>query len=128
MGEYNHAIADSVTLTANGERMGDWRVNKANLARSDMWEDWFEVNVKDKNNLTEEEDAAAKSVVRVANRIGADISRNDCILVKRLGARLADRLGCSTNLSTEALLRLAAVIYGLYQGAMEALKGISLHA
>ena len=110
MGEYNHAIADSVTLTANGERMGDWRVNKANLARSDMWEDWFEVNVKDKNNLTEEEDAAAKSVVRVANRIGADISRNDCILVKRLGARLADRLGCSTNLSTEALFRLAAVI------------------
>jgi hypothetical protein len=126
MGEYNRAIADSVTLTAKGERMRDRRVDKVNLARLDMWKKWVEVNVKDKENLTEEEDVAAKSFTRVANRIGADVSRNDSILVKRLGARLADRLGCSTNLSNEALFRLAAVIYGLYQGAMEDIKSISL--
>jgi hypothetical protein len=128
MGEYNRAIADSVTLTENGERMGDRRVDEVNLARLDMLEKWLNVNVKDTENLTEEEDEAVKSFTRVANRIGADVSRNDCILVKRLGARLADRLGCSLNLGTEALFRLAATIYGLYQGAMEAIKDISLQS
>ena len=128
MGEYNRAVTDSTTMTANGERMGDKQVDKANLARFDMWENWCEANIKDKDNLTEEEEISAKSVARVANRIGADVSRNDCILVKRLGTRLADRLGCSSNLSTQALFRLTAVIYGLYQGAIEALKDINLQA
>lgn len=124
--EYNQAIADSATLTATFERMEDWRVAKSNLARSDFCEKWCEANIADPSALTEEQEMLSQCVARVANRIGADIRRNDCILVKRLTARLADRLRCHTDLKDEALFRLAAMIFGFYKGAEDYLKSISL--
>ena len=128
MGEYNQAIDDSVTLTATGERMEDWRVAKANVARFNMWNKWMEANISDPKSMTKEDEDHAKCVARVANRIGADIRRNNSILVGRLAARLADRLGCNINLETEALFRLGAFIYGFYRGAKEYLKSVELQS
>jgi hypothetical protein len=121
MGEYNQAIADSVTLKTTGERMEDWQVAKSNLARVRMFDKWTEAN---KGATTELDNCVA----RVANRIGADISRNDSILTKRLAARLPDRLGCDVNLNTEAIFRLSALVYGLYNGAKEAINSVNLQA
>jgi hypothetical protein len=126
MSEYNQAIAQSVTMTEDGKQMDAMRVAKANLARFNFAKKWFEANVGNPSALTNEENTLAQCVGRVANRIGADVTRNDCILVKRLAARLADRLGCDINLNSEALFRLGAFIFGLYEGAKEAIKSAKI--
>jgi len=129
MGEYNQAIAQSTTMTKTGEQMegriARARVTSLNLSRVKMFAKWAEANIGDPSAPTEKEKILA-CVARVANRIGTDIRRNDCILVKRLAARLADRLSCESNLSAEALFRLGAVIFGLYEGAMKAIKSVNL--
>ena len=131
MGEYNQAIAQSSVMTATGEQMGG-RVGRArivslNKLRADMFDKWAGANIGDRS-VTKEDEDHAKCVARVANRIGADIGRGDCIAVKRLGARLADRLGCDINLKPEALFRLSAVIFGLYEGAKESIKSVNLQS
>lgn len=131
MCEYNQAVAQSATLTVIGEQMegriARARITSINLSRFTMFEEWAKANIGDPSAPTnEEENMLANCVARVANRIGADIRRNDCILVKRLTARLADRLNCDPNLSAEALFRLGAVIFGLYEGATEAIKPVNL--
>ena len=130
MGEYNQAIAQSATLTERGEQMegriARARVTSLNLSRAKMFDKWAEANIGDPSAPTEKEKILANCAARVANRIGADMRRNDCILVKRLAARLADRLGCDINLKSEALFRLGAVIFGLYNGAKEAIKYVNL--
>jgi hypothetical protein len=130
MGEYNQAIAQSTTMTETGEqvegRIARARGTSLNLSRAKMFDRWAEANIGDLSAPTKKEKILANCVARVANRIGADIKRSDCILVKRLAARLADRLGCDINLGFEALLRLGAVIFGLYEGAMKATKSVNL--
>ena len=126
MGEYNQAIAQSATMTESGEQMDAWRVAKVNKARFDMCYRWADANIGDSSATTEEEDTLASCVARVGNRKGADIRRYNCILVRLLVAKLADRLGCSISLNTEALFRLAVVIFGLYKGADEAINNVSL--
>lgn len=130
MGEYNQAVAQSATLNVTGEQMegrvARARITSLNLSRSNMFDKWAEANIGDPSAPTEEENMLANCVARVANRIGADIRRNDCILVKRLTARLADRLNCDPNLSAEALFRLGAVIFGFHEGATEAIKSVNL--
>ena len=128
MGEYNQAIAQSTTMTEDGKQMDASRVAKANVARFNFFTKWAEANISDPSTTSEEEDKLINCVTRVANRVGADVRRNDCILVKRLAARVADRLGCDINLKTEALFGLGAVIFGLYEGAKEAIKSINLQA
>lgn len=126
MGEYNQAIAQSATMTESGKQMDAERIAKVNLARANMFYKWAAANIGDPSAPTEEEKMLANCVVRVANRIGTDVRRSDCILVKRLTARLADRLGCGVNLNFEALFRLGAVVFGLYAGAEEAIKNLNL--
>lgn len=130
MGEYNQAVAQSATLTVTGAQMegriARARITSLNLSRSNIFDKWAEANIGDPSAPTDEESTLANCVARVANRIGADIRRNDCILVKRLTARLADRVNCDPNLSAEALFRLGAVIFGFHEGAMEAIKSVNL--
>jgi hypothetical protein len=64
---------------------------------------------------------------RVLNRIGADIKQDDSVVVKLLSSRLAARLGCDENLDSEALFRLAAIIFGLFSGAQQYLNSVDLH-
>jgi len=126
MEEYNQAIAQSVTMTEDGKQMDEMRVAKANLARVKFFDKWAKANISDTSASTEEEKGLANCVASVANRIGADIKRNDCILVKRLTSRVADRLGCDINLKYEALYWLGTAIFGLYEGAKEAIKSVNL--
>jgi hypothetical protein len=100
MGEYNKAIAQSTEL-------------------SDRW-------AKVRDEWAKQEGDSFSNVARIVNRWDADIRRNDCILVKRLAAKLADRLGCDINLDSEALFRLQAVIFGFYNGAKEAIESVNL--
>jgi hypothetical protein len=117
-------------MTETGEQMegriARARVTSLNMSRAKMFDKWAEANIGDSSAPTEKEKMLANCVARVVNRIGADIRRNDCILVKRLTARLADRLNCEPNLSAEALFRLGVVIFGLYNGAKEALESVNL--
>lgn len=126
MGEYNQASAQSAKMTESGQQMDVRQAVLVNKARADMFDKWVDANIVDPSNPTEQEKTFLNCVARVANRIGADIRRNDCILVKRLAARLADRLGCDINLKPEALFKLGAVIFGLYEGAREAIKSVNL--
>jgi hypothetical protein len=128
MGEYNRAISDSVTLKATGERMEDWRVVQANKTRADMFDKWVDANIVDPPNPTEQEKTFLNCVARVANRIGADLQRNGEISNRRVTAMLLYRLRWEEDkdLSTEALFRLASLVFGMYQGAKEAIKSVNL--
>ncbi|MEE8414249.1 MAG: hypothetical protein V3R96_06820, partial [Dehalococcoidales bacterium] len=57
---------------------------------------------------------------------GTDAAWSKQITLNYLTTRLADRLGCDINTDREALFRLQAVIFGLYNGAMEAIKSVNL--
>jgi len=128
MGEYNRALAQSTVMEANGQPKDEWSVAKINKLRTDMFEEWADASIGDPSRMTNEHKEQAECVARVANRVGADMRRENCIAVVRLGARLADRLRCDINLDTEALLRLGSVIFGFYMGAEEYLKSVDVQA
>jgi hypothetical protein len=126
MGEYNQAIAQSAHMTESWKPIDERSWMHINKLRTDMFVKWAEANVGDPNSMTKEDEENANCVARVGNRIGADIRRADCIAVKRLAARLADRLGCDIDIHDEALFRLETVIFGFYAGAKEAIKSVNL--
>lgn len=67
-------------------------------------------------------------MARVANRIGADLMKNDAIGNRRITALLLYRLGWKKDehLSEEAFFRLAVIIFDLYKGAKETIKSVNL--
>ncbi len=127
MGEYNLAIAKSSVMTATGEQMGTAYLVSMNKLRNDMFHKWYETNIGDRST-TEENEEQAKCVARVANRIGADLMKNKEIGNRRITALLLYRLGwkIDEDLSEEALSRLIAITFGLYEGAKEAIKSVNL--
>lgn len=130
MGEYSQVIAQSAFLTDKGEQMdgraGRARITFVNEFRWGIFKKWAEANMDNPSAPTEEEKKVADCVARVVNRMLVDIRNDDCILVKRLAARLAERLGCDANLNAEALFALRAVVFGLYESARRAIKDIKL--
>lgn len=125
MGEYNQMVARSTVVNADGKqkegRIGRAQIVGSNASRVKLFNDWAELNIG-KRPPTEEDKERLRCVARVANRIGADVRRADCVATKLLCSRLADRLGCDPKLKSEALFRLAAIVFGLYAGAEEYLK------
>ena len=132
MGEYNQVVAQSATANRTGEQVGGRTgralVTSVNMTRSNMCEDWFKANIKDTSNITEEEEVLARSVTRVINRFGADIKREDCVLPKMLSSKLLDRVGYKPCLAVEVASRISAVIFGVYEGAKEAIKSVNLQS
>jgi hypothetical protein len=131
MAEYNHAIARSAVMDANlkqySGKMGNARVIFVNDLRSRMALKWVQEYVGDSPDPTEERQAQKIGCINlVANRLGADIEREDDVVVKSLCVRLAARLGCDVSLNSEALFRLSAIIYGFYKGAEEYLESVDL--
>lgn len=114
MGEYNQAIARSGADIASGERMQRGWVTYINSLRLDLYKKWVEAGVD------------GQCAARVSNRTGTDVAWSKQITLNYLTARLADRLGCDVNMDHEALFRLGAVIFGLYDGAKEAIKAVKL--
>ncbi len=118
MRKYNYVLARSATLTASGEQMGGrtgraW-ISVVNKMRMDLFDSWFKAGVD------------GECAAHLGNLICVDIKHHNYIAVKLLSANLVERLGCDINLTTEAILRLGAVIYGFYDGALEALKNVRL--
>lgn len=126
MGEYNQAIAQAVTMDVNFKPVSEKQIVKINFLRFELFKNWAKSNLKDTSNPTEAEKQILPCFGRVANRIETNIRHNDCVMVKRLSTRLAARLNCDTNLKIEAIMNLGGIIFGLYEGAKEALKNLNL--
>lgn len=138
MVEYNKVIAQSAFPTPTSIQMQS-RLGKqmqegvergkttfVNTFRWGVFEKWAEANIGDPSTPTEEEKILGSCVICVVSRMLADIRKNDCMLVKLLVVRLAERVGYDASLNAEAFLRLGTVIFGLYEGAEKAIKDIKL--
>ena len=133
MGEYNQKRAMSATMTENFQQIGEVgggagrvKAMEINKSRADMADRWIDANIKDKTNIREEEEVSLICVGRAVNRIGVALKRFDCVTVKALAARLADRLGCDININSDVLFRLSAIMFGYHEGAKEAIKDIDI--
>jgi hypothetical protein len=133
MGEYNQKIAMCATMTEDGKQIGEVgggsgraKAVGINKSRADMADRWIDTNIKDKTNITGEDEASLECVGRAVNRIGVDIKRFDCITVRQLSGRLVVRLDCDAYINAEAAFRLSALIFGLHEGAKEAIKDIDI--
>ena len=130
MGEYNHVIAYSASADGNGEQMGGAQAEKLNGQRASVLNKWLsESNIVNTDDVTQEEKGELTCAVRVVNRIGADIWREDKgvnVTLGLLSGMLASRLGYDVNTKTEALIRLGSVVLGFYNGAEDYLKSIDL--
>ena len=133
MGEYNQKIAMCATMTEDGKQIGEvgGRIGRGkavfiNESRMDMADRWIDTNIKDKTNITEEEEASLICVGRAVNRFGVDIKRFDCIAIRQLTGRLVVRLDCDAYINADAAFRLSALIFGLHEGAKEAINAVDI--
>lgn len=134
MERYNLAVAQTATMTADGQQMAGsigterFTITSVNNSRRELYTRWVDANVKNPSKPTKKEKILITCVARVGNRIGADLMKNNEVGNRRITALLLYRLGWKEDeaLSEEALFRLAAVIYGLYEGAQEAIKSVNL--
>ena len=113
---YNQAIARSSVEVIAGERMRRAWIVGMNKFKIDSFGEWVEAGVE------------PECATHLGNRLGTDVAWSKGITLKMLTARLADRLGCDINLNSEALFRLGSVIFGLYNGAKEAIKSVNLQS
>ena len=115
MTSYNQVVAQSATYGDDPKsRPGRARITFVNVMRANRFDDWA--------NQGRESEAAA----RVANRIGSEVSWKAGITQGLLAIRLTRRLDFE---GSDAIWeRLAAVSYGFYRGAKEALEGVTLIA
>ncbi|MEW6142425.1 MAG: hypothetical protein AB1597_04615 [Chloroflexota bacterium] len=126
--EYNRILAQSTVVSKDGHQQ-DGRAGRASVAftnymRSGIFEDWVKKSGINSTCLTEYDEEHAECIARAANRLMVDMKRGDCIAVKLLAAKVAERLGYdpSSPRCGEVLFRLGAFIYGFYEGAKEAIK------
>ena len=119
MGEYNQAIAQSASMDKNFKPTNPTILNQLRKETFDKWAS----GVDDPSKPTSTEKLMLICVARVANRFGAGVKKNDCVLIRRLGVRFAARSGCEVGLNIKALNQIATFIFGFYKGAQGALKG-----
>ena len=130
MGDYNQEVAKSATMRDTGEKfagpLGRARIAQIHSLKVNTFQRWSKAYVGNKDNMTAEDEARAICIARVANRIGANINRGDCVGIKILSGRLAERVGCDFLMNSEAFFRLAGITSGLYEGAKEAIKNVNI--
>jgi hypothetical protein len=113
MTDYNEAVADSTTYGADPKTgAGRARIVFVNTTRANLFEAW----------VTQGRDPEAAA--RVANRVGSETSWKRGTTQLLVAVRMTRRLGIEG--SDPIWERLAAVAYGFYQGAKEALEGVQL--
>jgi hypothetical protein len=135
--KYNHAVAQTATMNANGQPMagdtaiGRMTITRVNLLRANLF-DKYMTHFKDPKHLTKEEDEIAFCVARVGNRIEADILRNNQIGNRRISALFLYRLGAENiwgadwQPSEDFLLKLASQPLSIYEFARDRLKTVDL--
>lgn len=130
MPAYNRAIARSATMDANLQKYsgktGEALIIKVNDLRSRKALNWADIYVGDRATSLQEQKNKISCINMVANRIGADIEREDGVVVKSLCAELAARLREDENLNSEAMSKLSEVIFGFYRGAEEYLESAGI--
>ena len=128
MPSYNKAIARSAIMDANLQKYsgktGNALIISVNDLRSRMALKWADIYVGDRAIPLQEQKTKVSCINMVANRLGADIEREDGVVVKSLCAELATRLRDGENLNSEAMSQLSAIIFGFYRGAEEYLGSV----
>ncbi len=116
MGEYNHRVADSASYAIDPKsRLGRAQRVFLNEMRTGKFDTWHEKGIYD-----------SQAIARVVNRLGTDTAWNKGLTPGMIGIRAMLRLDIEgTDLIGE---RLAAVAYGFYTGAEEALDWVKLTA
>ena len=128
MRDYGSVVAQSALLTQTGEQLdgstaiGRGRITFVNTFRWDVFKKCASTNFKDMSSPTEEEKIRMDCITAVINRMLSEPKR----AVPLLAEKLAERLGFSASINSRALFAISSVIYGLHQGAMEAIKDIKL--
>ncbi len=117
MGEYNQSIAMSSTDIAKGERASRATVVMINNMRSLLFEEYMKKYFKEGMDV--------KCIARVCNREGCEVAWGNHVTDRYLMARLANRVGCNEGINPDALMVIASVIWGFYQGAKETIKSVS---
>jgi len=128
MSAYNRAIARSAIMDANLQKYsgktGNALIIRVNDLRSRMALKWADIYVGDRVIPLQEQKNKVSCINMVANRLGADIEREDGVVVKSLCAELATRLRDGENLNSEAMSKLSAIIFDFYRGAEEYLESV----
>ena len=108
---YNKAIGKSgYELCAGEKARRAWNVSLES----------FKMNLYGK--LRTETEFDKDCIARVLNRLGTDVVWERKITLELLTALCAKRSGCAADLDPEAFFRLSVPIYGMYNGAMDAIK------
>jgi hypothetical protein len=116
MGEYNQSIAMSSTDIAKSERAQRSVITLANTVRASLAEKYMKKYYKEGMDI--------KCMARVCNRECCEVAWADNVTVRYLTARFADRVGCNEDINSDALMAIASVIWGFYQGAKEAIRSV----
>jgi hypothetical protein len=128
MSAYNRAIARSAIMDANLQKYsgktGNALIISVNDLRSRMALKWADIYVGDRVIPLQEQKNKISCINMVANRLGADIEREDGVVVKSLCAELATRLRDGENWNSEAMSKLSAIIFDFYRGAEEYLESV----
>jgi hypothetical protein len=96
MHEYTHVVSESVTLNAKGEKLPAEVVTMDDKTLHNMLLDWTKQNP----DFEGQPEATEKQIICVGlviYRTGADIRREDCLLVALLSAKLVERFGLNWN-------------------------------
>jgi hypothetical protein len=128
MSAHNRAIARSAIMDANLQKYsgksGNALIINVNDLRSRKALKWADIYVNDRAIPLQEQKNKISCINMVANRLGADIEREDGVAVKSLCAELATRLRDGENLNSEAMSKLSAIILDFYRGATEYLNSL----
>jgi len=128
MSAYNRAIARSAIMDANLQKYsgktGEALIIRVNDLRSRMALKWADTYVGDRVIPLKEQKNKVSCINMVANRLGADIEREDGVVVKSLCAELATRLRDGENWNSEAMSKLSAILFDFYRGAEEYLESV----
>lgn len=130
MAAYNRAIARSALMDANLQKYsgksGNALIIKVNDLRSRMALKWADTYLGDRAIPLQEQKNKIACINMVANRLGADIERENGVAVKSLCAELAARLRDGANLKSEAMSKLSAIIFDFYRDAKEYLGSVQV--
>jgi hypothetical protein len=128
MSAYNRAIARSAIMDANLQKYsgktGNALIIRVNDLRSRMALKWADIYVGDRAVPLQEQKNKISCINMVANRLGADIEREDGVVVKSLCTELATRLRDGESLNSEAMTKLSAIIFDFYKSAEEYLDSV----
>jgi hypothetical protein len=117
MGEYTHAIAKSSTDIVKGERALRATILMINDMRSLLFEKYMNKYFKEGMDVS--------CITHVCNKEGCEVAWSKKVTLKYLVASFADRVRCNESINPEAIMAIATVIWGFYQGAKDAIKSIN---